>query len=48
VSDDATCSPAEFYASRGDQNFSITKWRAAETPDEKDYKPEKGVKLPVK
>jgi hypothetical protein len=26
----------------------MTKWRAAETPDERDYKPEKGVKLPVK
>jgi hypothetical protein len=46
--DDATCSPAEFYASRGDQNFSITKWRPAETPDEKEFKPEKGVKLSVK
>jgi len=48
MGDDATCSQAEFFGSRGDQNFSITKWRLPETPDEKEYKPEKGVKFPVK
>jgi hypothetical protein len=37
-----------YYASRGDQNFSINKWRPSQTPDELEYKPEKGVKIATK
>ena len=41
--------PSNIHNSRTwDQNFSITKWRPAETPDEKEFKPKKGLKLPVK
>ena len=36
-----------YYDSRGDQNFSITKWRQPVTPEEKEYTPEMGVKFPV-
>lgn len=48
IADDATVDQAMYYTSRGDQKFSINKWRQSQTPDELEYKPEKGVKIATK
>jgi hypothetical protein len=48
LADDAPVGDGPYFAGRGDLNYVSSKWKPAETAEEKEYKPEKGTNLTAK
>lgn len=48
MDDNSTLNEGVYFSHRGDLHYHMNKWRPPETPDEKEFKPEKGTNLPVK
>ena len=48
VADDAPVGDASYFQGRGDLNYITSKWKPAETSEDKDYNPEKGTNFTAK